>query len=560
MRIRFVFAGLALLAGGCAQPSPTLPSPPPIGARDSLAAYLSASYAAANQDLSKAAYFYRESLKGDPHDASLRAHSFFYSAMAGDIADAEKLARQAGPQAADYRPAQLVLAVVALKHGDYAQARKYLSLSAEDQSGLTASLLEAWAAAGAGDHAAADKAMARLAQKAGTENLVAYHAALLAEYEGQRELADEAYRKAATGNSSPRVIESYGRFLERQGRDADASVLYKRYTQNDAVAPVALAGLDRIKVHKKPAPMIPTPQDGAAEVLFGIAAALTEANNADVSILYLRLTLYLRPDLALAHILLADRLESLHKYDEAIAAYKTIDKTSPYYRMALVQAAIDETHNDNLAGAVADLERLTKAYPKDVESWTALGDAYRMGEKYPEALDAYNRAVAALAKPGAKDWPLFYARATIQDKLHDWNAAQADLYTAMKLSPDEPQVLNYLGYSWVVQGHHVTKALVMLQKAHALRPFDGYITDSVGWAYYHLGRYDDAVKLLEDAVQMVPGDPTINDHYGDALWRAGYRRQARFQWDHALTFGAKDDEKNAIEQKLKMGLPHVQPT
>ena len=135
-----------------------------------------------------------------------------------------------------------------------------------------------------------------------------------------------------------------------------------------------------------------------------------------------------------------------------------------------------------------------------------------------------------------------------------WPQAEADLKAALKLSPQEPQLLNYLGYSWVDKGENLSEALGMLEKARALRPFDGYIADSVGWAYYRLGRYKDAAKALQSAILLVPGDPTINDHLGDAFWRVGRRLDAQFQWNHAITFGAEASEKAKIEAKLKYGL------
>ena len=141
-----------------------------------------------------------------------------------------------------------------------------------------------------------------------------------------------------------------------------------------------------------------------------------------------------------------------------------------------------------------------------------------------------------------------------KERLKRLDESEADIQIAMKLSPDQPELLNYLGYRWVDRGRKIPEALAMLEKARKLRPYDGYIVDSVGWAYYKLGRYDDAAKTLNAAVLLVPSDPTINDHLGDALWRAGKKISARFQWNHAITFSSNDDEKAVIERKLKNGL------
>ncbi|MEI9932085.1 MAG: tetratricopeptide repeat protein [Rhizomicrobium sp.] len=293
------------------------------------------------------------------------------------------------------------------------------------------------------------------------------------------------------------------------------------------------------------------PQDGVAEALFGIAASLNEEQSTDVSILYLRLALYLRPELDLANILLGDRIEKLGKYESAIAAYRAIDRKSPFYRMAAIQIATDEARLDKTDDAIRDLKVLAETQPKDIEAWTALGDAYRSADKFQDAAAAYDYAVDASGTPQKKDWLLFFARAIVRDKAKNWAGAEADLQLALKLNPDEPQTLNYLGYSYVDQNRNIPEALKMLEKARSLKPYDGFIVDSVGWAYYRLGRFADAAKTLEDAVLLVPGDPTINDHYGDALWKVDRKRDARFQWNHALAFGPEADEKTKIEQKLQ---------
>jgi Flp pilus assembly protein TadD len=222
--------------------------------------------------------------------------------------------------------------------------------------------------------------------------------------------------------------------------------------------------------------------------------------------------------------------------------------------MAAVQAALDQQRNGQNEAAIAGLKKLLAANPEDAEGWTALGDTYRAGEKYADAVTAYDRAVALLGKPARKDWTLFYARAMSQEKLGRLDQSEADIETGLKLSPDQPELLNYLGYSWVDRGRRIPEALTMLEKARTLRPYDGYIVDSVGWAYFKLGRYEEAARTLEAAVLLVPGDPTINDHFGDALWRAGRRLEARYQWNHAITFSDDDADKAVIAQKLKAGL------
>ena len=518
--------------------------------------YLSAKLAASQHDLPEAARLYRSSLDADPNNADLLTHAFLYTAAAGDVEGAAKLATRIIQASADDRPARLALAVQAIKEGDFGGARMQIAQSAKGPfTALTLSLLDAWAAEGAGDTKQALTDLSDVTGQGGTEALAAYHRALVFDLTGQNDDAETAYKQAlAAGSNSPRVVEAYGRFLERNGRAADARALYTRLAGESAVAPVAAAGLRRLDSGKKPDRLVATAADGAAEALFGIAASLTDQTSADIAILYLRLGLYLSPNLDLAKIVLADRFETLEKFPDAIAVYQSVDRDSPYGAAAAVQAAVDESRLDQNDKAIADLKSLARAQPNDINVWTALGDADRAAERFSDAADAYDHAVKLSTPTSAKDWPLYYARGVSEERAKRWDAAEADLLQALKLSPDQASVLNYLGYSWVDQGKHLPEAMAMLEKARALSPFDGYIIDSVGWAYFRIGRYEDAAKTLQEAVLLVPGDPTINEHLGDAYWMVGRKLDAHFQWSHALAFGPDADQKTKLEEKLKDGL------
>lgn len=533
---------------------------PPIRVNEALdksyGAYLNARLAASQHDMANAAKFYLASLEADPANPDLLARAFLYSASAGDMNRAPELARRVTANEPDNRAARTTLAVEAIKKGDYGQAREELAQSAQGPFAiLTIELLNAWAAIGQGN---ADQALSHLdalRTQGGTDSLVAFHRALVLELDGRNGEADAAYREALKGSSNgPRIVEAYGCFLERTVGAERAKEFYDRLASDMALQPIVEAARKRMASGEKPRMLVASPQEGAAEAMFSIAASLTDDSSADVSVLYLRYARYLRPQFDLADILLADRLESMEKFGEAIEIYHGIPKSSPYRRVAMVQAAVDEARLDRNDKAVADLNEVVAAHPDDAEAWTALGDVYRGIEKYAEAADAYDKAIAIRGSTSTSSWPLLYARAVSYEQSGRWSLAEADLKAALKLSPHEPQLLNYLGYSWVDKGENLTEALKMLEQARALRPFDGYIADSVGWAYYRLGRYKDAAKALQSAILLVPSDPTINDHLGDAYWRIGRKLDAQFQWSHALTFGAEGEQKARIEAKLKYGL------
>ena len=527
MRRVLSLMAVAVFLAGCAVAPQAPPNPDDDRQADAFSTYLSARFAQNEHDMPQAAAFYGKALQNDPGNPSLLALSFFYSTTSGDFESVAKYAQAVTAATPDDRAARLSLAVIGFKHKDYAEVRRQLSLSAKGAfTTLTLSLFDAWAAAAQHDLVGMNKDLKALSDEKGAENIAAFHTALLQDYLGNAVVAEAAYKKAMASTApTPRVLEAYGRFLEKSGRGSEAAALYTAHLGEGGLATVTGPGLARIAAGQKPDGLIRSPADGAAEALFGIAASLTDVQSAEYSILYLRMALYLRPDLGLAQVLLADRFENLSKFEDAIAIYHGIEPVSPYFRMAQVQAALDEQRLDKNDAAIADLKRLLAADPKDSESWVALGDTYRASDKYAEAIDAYDHAEKVIGTPTQHDWPMFYARAMAKEKLHRLDASEADIQTALKLSSQQPELLNYLGYSWVDRGRNIPAALTMLEKARALRPYDGYIVDSVGWAYYQLGRYDDAARTLEAAVLLVPGDPTINDHLGRCIvaGRASYR-------------------------------------
>ena len=201
------------------------------------------------------------------------------------------------------------------------------------------------------------------------------------------------------------------------------------------------------------------------------------------------------------------------------------------------------------------LRHIVADHPQDEDALLALGNAQRGDKKYAEAVDTYSKALAASKKPEKAEWPLFYFRGIALERSGQWAKAVDDFRKALVLYPDQPLVLNYVGYSWVDRGENLDEAFKMLHKAVELRPSDGYIVDSLGWAYYKLGKYDEAVKELERAIDLKPSDPTINDHLGDAYWRVGRKLDAHFQWNHARDLGPEPDEAKKIGEKIAQGLP-----
>jgi Flp pilus assembly protein TadD len=257
-------------------------------------------------------------------------------------------------------------------------------------------------------------------------------------------------------------------------------------------------------------------------------------------------------------MLTAAILEQQKQYDLATAAYASIPSDHPSFHAAELGRAEALMAAGRSDAAIEVLEQLSRANPELASIWTALGDTYRREERYEDAASAYEKAVKIFGEPKPEHWFVWYARAIAQERSGRWDEAEAGFRKALELSPEQPQVLNYLGYSYVEKTENLDEALEMIERAVAARPEDGYIIDSLGWALYRLGRYDEAVVQMEAAVELMAIDPLVNDHLGDVYWAVGRKREAEFQWKRALSFGPGEDlDMDRVRRKLAVGLDQV---
>jgi tetratricopeptide (TPR) repeat protein len=519
--------------------------------------FLVATFAGNTRDARVAAGRYLAALQADPTNPTLLERAFIFSIAAGDMDQAAALAPmvvQANPQS-DLAP--LVQGVVALKTKRYADARAFFAASHPGGAvDLMGALTLAWTHVGLNDPATSRRLLTPPADPA-SAIFVNYHRARLEEVLGDTAAAGAAFAAAdaATGGKSLTVALGYASWLQGQGRTDEAAAALQRLLESNAGNPVATAALARLKAAQPIARAIATPQQGAAEGFYGIASAVGDGEGADAAIVYLRLAQYLDPQNDGALAFLGGAMERAGRTDEAIELYREVPDTSPFYVTAQVSAADLLDGRDRTEEAVRVLEQLERIEATSGLAASALGDVYRNRQRWPEAVDAYSRAIARSGPPYAKEsWPLFYARGIANERARRWPAAETDFRQALQMSPDQPLVLNYLAYSWIERGERIEEALAMLQRAVDQRPDDGYIIDSLGWAYYRLGRYDKALEVLEQAIQYSPYEPTLNEHLGDVYWRVGRQREARFQWSHALTLKPEANRIPILQVKLREGL------
>jgi tetratricopeptide (TPR) repeat protein len=519
--------------------------------------YLAARYASSVYDTAAAEKYFDKTLADDGHNPIVLERAFMTSIYAGDMSRAVSLANKLVKQAPDHRMARLILGLDDIRGHDYAEARTEI---ANAQAGvfadLVGSLTQAWAAAGEGDKAGALARLKTFEGKPAFNLFRAYHTAEILDMLGDTQGAADAYRQAfdASGGTSIRVVEAYASFLSRQGEMDKAKETLKHFLTISPEHPLALADYAQVQSGKVLAPLVADAPEGVAEALYGLGSALAQEPGSDLAILYLRLAIWMRPQFDVAHTLIADTFEQKKLWQEAINAYGEVRSSSPLYPNARIQTALDLVQLDREADAIAVLHDLAGDDPKALEPYVALGDIYRSKEKYAEAKKEYARAIELAGAPKPIHWSLYYARGICNERLGEWPSAERDLKHALKLSNDNPLVLNYLGYSWIEKGTHLEEAMEMIEKAVGMRPTDGFIVDSLGWANYRLGDYKQAVQVLQRAVELEPSDSTINDHLGDAFWKVGRKIEARFQWSHALEMKPQADRIKVLKAKLQYGL------
>jgi tetratricopeptide (TPR) repeat protein len=558
---------LAILLSLAALGACTTTAPPSVGLRASEPAetvgagdnastfglYLAGQAALDQGQGGEAAGFFAQAARQDDDTGSIKLHAFVAALVAGDIPRAASLAP--GPDdgsASEQKLGRMTRAVEALAegHGQEAQALLTTPPGGPTDDAATKILLP-WAAASAGDW----KTALNLPDSDG-DHLVAQvlllDQALLYEHHGQIGQANQVFGKLlGQSDGGGLYTTAYGEFLQRHGRTATAINLYQAALKGDPGNSLVQQALTRAKAGR-PAPPAPTLAEGAGRALLAPAALLLAEKQPQIGLVYLRLVLRLDPKRDEAWLLVGDTLTAGGQIEAARDAYARPQPGSPSYVAARERliGSYDEPSDAPLELKLA--QETAKAAPDDPDAMTLLADALRLNDRYAESAQVLDKLIAD-AGPKAT-WSLYYMRGVALDQAGDSTGAERDLQQALTLSPDEPEVLNYLGYTWIDKGQDLVKAKAMIERAVAAKPDSGPIVDSLGWAYYRLGQYPQAVEQLERATELEPADPDINDHLGDAYWRDGRRIEARFQWEQVLSMQPSDKLRAKVEAKLKSGL------
>jgi len=498
-----------------------------------------------------------EALRTDPRNNELLDRAFISSLADGDIEEAVKLADRILTQDKSNRVARLVVGVRDLKQKKYATAQLNINQSIRGPiTDLVATLLSSWASFGAGDSKAAIAGIDKLTGPEWYPIFKDLHAGMIMELANREKDAGSRLEKSyKLDDSMLRVVDEYARWTSRNKDSAAAAAVYEAFDKKLPRHPLVLDGLKEVRAGKKLPPLVDSAQAGAAEALYGIGATLTRRGGEDLALVYLQLSLYLQPNHPMALLSLADLYESVKKPQMAIKVYERVPANSPLKRNAQIQLATNLDAVDRSDDAIKILKEVIEQAPKDIEAIMALGNIERGRKKFADCALTYSKGIDAMPATTEKNtWVTYYYRGICEERSKQWTKAEADMRKALELQPEQPHVLNYLGYSWIDQGVNLDEGMKMIKRAVDQRPDDGYIVDSLGWAYYRIGNYEDAVKHLERAIDLKPEDPTINDHLGDAYWRVGRTLEAKFQWAHARDLKPEPEELPKIEAKIENGL------
>ena len=492
-----------------------------------------------------------------PGDPDMIYSAFRVRLYAGRFDGAAQLA----PQVLAVKPgdglANLVLAIQAIRRSDYRSAEQQIGrIGAENQLGPLRDYVMAWLKAGEKEFVPAREYLAKL-QPSTSERAEAPALIIQAEIDemaGDKPAAETKYRRAAELDPGGlRVLLAVADGLRRVGKVADANALLKEFADKFGDAVV----MDGALSPAAPIPKPPTAASGVADILFdigGILGASQRAQQGDLALIFLQLSVELRPDNDFAWLTISSLYEQFENIPKAVNALGRIGPGSPLYWQARLRAAVLDSQDGKVDQAITKLRSMMAEKTDRIDAALTLADLLRGKERYADSVAAYTTAITRLKQPEERHWAIFFGRGIVLERVKQWPRAEADMKRALELSPEQPFVLNYLGYSWIDQGMHLDEGMKMLKKATELKPDDGAITDSVGWAFYRLGQFDKAVEWLERASEQKSDDATIVEHLGDAYWHVGRKREARFEWQRALNQKPEKDRVPVIQDKVANGL------
>jgi len=531
----------------------------------SFGSYLSGRFAESQGDVTRGVDFLRESLKRDPDNKEMLGGLYRMMMQSGKIEEAVQIApklsgvRVVG-DGSEFSP-DMLLAMDEAKQGKYEMAAKRLQgIPKAGFNNLLVPLLQEWIKLGAGQIKTPLEAKEILPEAKVILPHIYLNAAFINDIAGFEEAAQQQYGASVKDvRVEPfRAVEAFANYYSRKGGKEKRQKLIDDYlaAHGDSFLADELLAESSAENAK---PLVTNATEGLAEVFYTMANIFHGVRPAADEITTLHLALYLRPNFPAAEFLLASTYELAQDYQTAVATYQSIEKDSPYFVRGRIRSVYDESEMGRNTGAVAKLDAIAAERPGDIDALLAKGDILRAQNHFKEAADAYTIAASRVKTMLKHHWIIYFSRGTCFERMGQWEKAEADMKKALKLNPGEPEILNYLGYSWLTQHRNIVEAKKMIEDAYDARPEDAHIIDSMGYALYVNGEFASALEYFEQALERTPDDPTVNDHLGDTYWQLGRKTEAKYQWERALADDPDAALEKDIRKKMDKGLALIHP-
>ncbi len=490
-----------------------------------------------------------------PEQPSVREQAFMTAMISGDLNDVARLLPE-GPGVSPVlsEAGRLVAAIQTYAEGD---ARSALAMLTEQPiqppHAIAAIFVTPWIAADAGNwERALDPQPSEAPERLGL--FMRFTRAQLLEHRRRYDDAEVEFKLLTAAEPDEGLFRlAHGEFLERRGRRDEALALYDQGLASGTPQLSIAQAKARLTARGRP-PQLVGLREGAAGALSVAAeavAAQAGQGAAEFAAVYVRMALNVAPTderrLALGRILFQARMEAGGR--AALAEVGPEDGV--VYAAAQSQIAASLLREEKPEAALAAYERATAEVPDNAGLLYLKAATLMQLERHEEALMLLTGSVLNTANQGAE---VHFMRGAALESVGRIPEAEAELWAALQMRPNEPAFLNYLGYLWVDSGRRVEEGAQMIRRAHDANPTDGNIQDSLGWAQYRRGDYATAVVTLEEAVAKEPANAEINDHLGDAYWQVGRTREAGFQWNRVLTLEPDAERRAEVEQKLTDGL------
>ena len=551
------------------QPSASLPQAPKAQSKPlPYGAYLAGRVAHLRKDFNSAADYYILSLQEDPENQDLLSRVYIILASKGRIEEAAQYAQISLRNGDTNNFTHIIIATDAMTKGNYAQALASLhNMKGAIYEEFITPLMAAWVYAGQGDVKQALKTVDILKKEPNFKSLYHIQAGMLNDYLGRVAEAQKHYEVIINEESTEmsfRTLQIIANFYIRNGQKDKAVALVNRYNDDRLFIDMLrnLAANTQKADPKNTAPILSSANIGFSESLFSIASNMRQISaGVDIAHIFICLSIYANPNYDIGKLLLADILESREMYAEANEVYDEIPPSSESYNSIQIKKAANYVMLQDYKAAEILLTSLSEENPNSIQINMDLGDILRINGKYKEAITYYTRAISALKREDSNTWVLYYALGIAYEQSGDWNSAETNLKKALDKSQNHYYVQNYLGYSWLKRGENIEDAFTLIVDAYNQAPEDGHITDSLGWAFYKIGKYDKAVAYLEKASETEPANALISDHLGDAYWQIGRKNEAVFQWKHTLkmTDDSGEVDMKQVQNKIDKGMPTATP-